>query len=242
MAWQNQKVAWGGKRSPWGLVIGGASNAIDRLSYDVSYECQDVSGTNWPSADTGPTLTTASAATTGQSTSGWSGLPARMVDEGVDPGTEGYDTTTFDWSDSDFHMRLLVDPNSPTSGSWFMRYVVSGTRLAEIRQIGANMTFTVRNDASGGIYTGTASGIPTTAMLIDWVVSGASMSIFINGTDHSPADHTGAVSFHNGPDTIELMGLGGGSPANGVYVFYGWRFGQTITLGDHQTDSTDLGL
>lgn len=242
-AWgQKRQSPYGGKRAPYG-VASGASNYIDRLSWAYAYECQDVSGMNWPPAGDGVTLTALSSGTTGINTGAWSNLPARMQNQGFRVGISSYGNDNFDFSSSDFHYRGLLDIEAGSAnGNRIWRYIVSGVRLAEIRLISdTNIQFTVRNDASGGIFTGSFSGggAPTGALFIDWWVSGASMGLYVNGVNYSPSDHTGAVSFHNGADTLTLLG---DTVVPSLSVFHGWQFDRTITLAAHRIDAEEAGL
>ena len=218
-------------------------NIIDRYTWDTSYECQDVSGTNWAPADVGVTLTTTVTPTTGVSTAPLTNLPSRMVNQGVSPATDYWQNALFDWQADNFHFRAILDlDNTVVNGDRIFRYVVTGLQLAEIRIISdVNISFTVFNNANGGIFTGTFSGagLPTGFLLIDWFVNGASMGLFVNGVDYSPADHPSPVPFQNGPDTITVAGF---TLAEGTYVFMGWRWDQTISLSNHQADAEILGL
>ena len=231
-----------------GLVFPGRTptNVIDKFTWDASYECQDATTTTWPPAeDGGVTLTSTANATLGQSTQAWSNLPARFIDQAINPpATEGMGNALFDWQDSEFHMRAILDIGAATISDRIMRYIVSGVQLAEIRLTSTvAIVFNVRNDASGGNYFATAAGagFPTNGLLIDWILSGDQMFIYINGTDYSPAANPGGpVDFANGPDQFDLMGLSTGNVTEGVHVFYGWRWGQTISLAEHQADAAEL--
>lgn len=244
MTWQNVPIAWGGRTQAWGLA-GGERNFIDRLVYDVAYEGQDVSGANWAPAGSGVTLVAQGTnPTTGVSTAGWSNLPDRLVNQAIQPGSAEFQNDLFDWENNDFHFRCLVDLNdAAANGERLIRYLVSGVRVAEIRLVSdVNISFTVRNDSDGGLFTGIASGggFPLGPLLIDWVVSGVSMNIFVNGVDYGPADHPGPVNFTNGADTLTVMGPN--VLAGSTVPFMGWRWGQTISLADHQDDVTEAGL
>lgn len=232
--------------SAWILSIqADPSNVIDRYVWDTSYECQDVSGTNWPATPAGVTLTTGNAPTTGQSTSAWTNLPSRMVDQAIRPNAvESMGNALFDWQNNNFHFRGIFDLDATvTTNARLFRYIVGGVRFAQIFANSATLwTFNVRNDASGGNYSRSVSALPTSAVLLDWVVDGAQMNIYVNGVDRSPTAHTGAVDFQNGPDQMDVMGLGATFILQGVYVFFGWRWGHVISLSQHQEDATELGL
>lgn len=246
-------MPWGQVRpSPWSRKArrsrqaGGPQNFIDRYSWDVSYEGQDASGGNWPPADSGVTLS-GGALTTGQSTSVWSNLPGRMVDQAVSPNaSQSLANALFDWQSNDFHFRVLLDLDATvTVNGRLFRYLVGGVRFAQIfvpSSLGTIWNFNVRNDADGGNYLVAVSGVPTGPLIIDWNVVGAQMSIFINGVDRSPAAHTGPVNFQNGPDQMDVLGIGASFILQGDYVFMGWRWNQAISLADHQADATEAGV
>ena len=235
--------AWGGCRAAWGRAEGGgATDVLSRYTWDWLYKCNDVSGLNWSEADGGTTLVATNAATTGLSTSAWSNLPADTVDEGVSPGTGGYEANVDCGTSNEVHFRLILDPNSPTNGAYMFRYVVTGTRYFFVRIVGGNYIIEFRN--GGDIYSRTISSPPTTASLIDIVTSGSQMNVYINGSDVSPTAHTGSVpGWSNGADSLTLMALTvSSSPFAATWVAVGCRIDQTISLADHQTDSAELGL
>lgn len=230
-----------------GITILGDSqpdNVIDRYVWSTSYECQDVSGTDWPATPSGVTMT-GGAPTTGQSTAAWTNLPARMVDQAIRPNaSQSMANALFDWQDNSFHFRIIADLDAVTAtNARVFRYLVGGVRFAQLFAISATAwTFNVRNDADGGNYLRSVGGLPAGALLIDWNVSGDQMDIYANGVDRSPTAHTGTVNFQNGPDQMDVMGLGATFILQGIYVFMGWRWGQRLSFADHQTDAEELGL
>lgn len=243
--------SYGNRRGPWrrNFSLSDDLNIFDQFSWDIRYESPGATGLLWipedPAATTGNILDTTSVPSINQSTAPLIELPARLNNEGMVAGANGY-TGEADFSASNFHYRGLFDlATGAANGSRIWRYLVSGTRFAEIRLLsGVTAQFTVRNDASGGIFTGNASFPGETGfLLIDWVVNGPAMEIFINGTDLSPANHTGAVAFSNGIDTFTLLNPTVGNASTlGVQVFHGWRFNQSVSLAVHQEDATEIGL
>lgn len=219
-------------------------NAVDDYRWDQAYECNDLNASVWPSATGGVTLNGFFGQLENLDTSGWPGLPLRFRNRGVSPGPSpgdvGYASGTFDWASSDFHMRLIMDLTSPIDERWVMRYRVLATQFAEIRYSVGDFNFNVRNDA-GGLFSRSVT-MPTTAMIVDWIVSGATMTVMVNGVEHTLSDHTGAVDFANGPDELTLMGLSAGDAVTATYVFVGWRWDRTLTLAEHAADAVALGL
>lgn len=242
---------YGHRRGPWrrNPSFFDEPNIFDQFNWDIRYESPGATGLLWipqdPAATVGNILDTTTVPAINQSTSPLIELPARLENEGMVAGADGY-TGEGDFTSSNFHYRGLFDlAAGAANGSRVWRYLVSGTRLAEVRLLsGVTAQFTVRNDASGGIFTGNASFPGETGfLLIDWIVSGASMEIFINGNDLSPANHTGAVDFSNGIDTLTLLSPTVGAASTlGVQVFHAWRFDGSISLAAHQEDATEIGL
>lgn len=242
---------YGHRRGPWRRtpLFSDEPNIFDQFRWDIRYESPGATGLLWipedPEPTTGNILDTPNVPSINQSTAPLIELPARLTNEGMVAGTTGY-TGEGDFPSSNFHYRGLFDLTPAASnGDRIWRYLVSGTRFAELRLLSAvTAQFTVRNDASGGIFTGNVSFPGETGfLLIDWVVSGATMEIYINGTDFSPADHTGAVAFANNIDTLTLLNPAVTTASElGIHVFHAWRFDQSISLPAHQEDATEIGL
>lgn len=241
MTWQNRPVAWGGHREPWGAYSApGGSNPIDRLVWDVSYEAPDAGSTTWtPATGTGDALITAPfLPTLGQSTAPLTGLPSRLEDQAILlNGGANWNISLFPWTNSSFHLRFLMNLSAAVAnGDRLFRYVVTGVRLAEIRLVSRTQwIFTVRN---GGSRDFTIATVPTGWVLVDWVVDGTTITVYINGVEHN-APAGPEILFANNEDAMSFLGF---NPLDGLFLFAGWRFGQTINLADHQADATLLGL
>lgn len=232
---------YGCRRRAYGAPKSGVSDVISKYVWDILYRSDQVDGLNWPAAVGGPTLTTSTTPTTGRSTGSLTGLPAGLVDNAVSPGTDDWGSDSFNWVTTDSHYRLISAPSaSVANGDRFFRYVVTGLQLCELRIVGeTHWNFTAA--VSGTANTASIASFPTGWKLVDWVIrdDGQAMDIYINGTDYSPADFAAAADFANGLDTISFLGA---NTVEGDHLVQGWRFGQTLSLADHQADATLMGL
>lgn len=236
--------SYGNRRGPWRRSVQneeGLANLFDRFLWDNSYEGRNATGLVWIPEDGTAILDTTTVPSINQFTTGLSNLPSRFINRGMSPGTDHYTDPLFDWQQSNFHFRGVFDLNNASvSGDRVFRYEVGVAQYAEIILTSpTNIQFTVRNDIVGGTFTGSATGIPTGFLLVDWWVNAEDMGVYVNGVDHSPAKALAAVDFANNEDTITVLGP---TTENGVYVFLGWRYGHVLPLATHQADATDLGL
>lgn len=231
-------------------------------TWSFAYSGPDCTASAWTDAegDSARTLNLVgggSAPTLNRSTSPLvvGGIGAARENKGVyrANATSGFTRGSFSWTDAvNWHVRVLLKIGTPVNGDRAFRFLVSGTHYLEMRWNSASaIQFAVRDDAEAALYNPAPTGMPNGGAwaLIDWNylptggAGGNSLTqVYVNGTDKAVASHSAVVAA-GGTGTMGLLGTDtGASCTDADFLFWGVRFGSTISLSEHQADVNAVGL
>lgn len=235
------------------------------VTWNACYTGENLVGATWSdSSGAGLDLTAANDnATVDKSTTGLTALGGigyvrtnkAVANSGGAASNDDYTRASFVWGSgaSDFHIRFITKLNEDiTTTQFFFRHLTSATQW--VRIVGStapNWTFNPRHDADGGSYSRTLTTMPANGV---WALTdfsfcascGASsfsqMTIFSNGTNKTPTEHTVAIT-PDGTGTLSIMGAGGASGINADFVGWCVRFGARLTSeAAHDADLARIGL